>query len=225
MKKLNSKICGIIIMGALMSAVLYPFAVDAAKKKSDYNKEYLSMTSVQEMYLTYNGRINSLFNDAIKMTLSDEGIVEIYKNDRKQKEACNNPKNIASACIFRKALFEYRGYKEAMQSAKKKTDAVPLFKDATAPETPSAASLAAGTKTSFINAEIGEGENGRAMEALDQTLAFYDEFGTSYQMHLDNQRIIKALEKFNKRLSEVRTESYELPGKFHDATSDGAGCT
>lgn len=195
-----------------------------AEENNDYNKEYLEMNSVQEMYVTYHGRVNQIFNNAIKKTFSGEGVVQVSEDEAEQNEMCENPNNIATVCLGIKALYEYRGYEEAMRAAVQ--SALPLFEDEEASLNPLGVALKAGTKTTFIYNELGrDGNDGRALDALDQAIAFYDEFKGAYAMHIDNDRLIRALETYNTKISEIRTETYDLAPQFHNVTTDGGQCT
>lgn len=214
-----------VVAGTVMMVGAMPF-VAGADESNDYNKSYLEMNSVQEMYTAYHGRINTIFNDAIKMRMSEDSVNDTSDDDAEQAEKCNNPNNVATACVFTKALYEYRGYEEALRNAKDTTSAIPLFKEEVEPESLSGVHIVAGAKATFITREIGDGtEDGRALRALDQSIAFYDNFASSYGMHMDNERLIKAVEVYNKNLSEVRTETYQLAPQFHNVTTDGGGCT
>ncbi len=212
--------------GILMCAplLIMPFIATADQSEGiDYQKDYLEMKSVEDMYLTYHSRMNDMFNKAIKKAVKDAGKVDVSADDIEQAEACTDPENIAAFCLGERALYEYRGYEEAMLEAKESTT-IPLFNDTRKAETFDEAFHQVGVKSSFIDREI-DPKNGRAIIAQQDTLAFYSEFLGAMQMHFDNTELINSLAAYNEKLSEVRDETYHLAPQFHNVTTDGGGCT
>lgn len=191
----------------------------AADEQVDYNQDYLAMGSVEEMYLTYNIRINDMFNDAFTKTIKGEGKVRVSEDEAEQNEFCTERENIAAICLGIRALYEYHGYNLAMTRAKT-IPKIPLFKD----QTKAAGNLEAydkeGSKSNFVDRELA-----RALDFQEATLDFYTEFMGAYQMHLSNTDLIEALAAYNEKLGEVRTETYQLAPQFHNVTTDGGGCT
>lgn len=205
-----------IIISLLLTVA--PFMA-SADQQVDYNQDYLAMDSVEEMYLTYNMRINDMFNDAFKKTIKGEGVMKVSADDAEQNEFCTDRENIAAFCIGARALYEYRGYEEAMTRAKD-TPKIPLFKDQAEAKSYNDAYLQAGSKKNFVDRELG-----RALDFQESTLDFYTEFMGAYRMHLSNEELITALAAYNEKLANVRTETYELAPQFHNVTTDGGGCT
>lgn len=209
----------ILISGLIIiSLVALPFLA-TADEQADYNQDYLAMGSVEEMYLTYNTRINDMFNDAFSKTIKGEGKVRVSKDEAEQNELCTERENIAAICLGIRALYEYHGYNLAMTRAKTIPE-IPLFKD----QTKAAGNLEAydkeGSKSNFVDRELA-----RTLDFQEATLDFYTEFMGAYQMHLSNTDLIEALAAYNEKLGEVRTETYELAPQFHNVTTDGGGCT
>lgn len=207
-------IAALLILG--FTAV--PFLA-AADEQTDYNQDYLAMGSVEEMYLAYNMRINDMFNDAFTKTIKGEGKVRVSEDEAEQNELCTKRENIAAICLGIRALYEYRGYEEAMTRAKA-SPKIPLFKEQTEAKSLNEAHTQGGAKTNFVNRELA-----RALDFQEATLDFYTEFMGAYQMHLSNTDLIEALAAYNEKLGEVRTETYELAPQFHNVTTDGGGCT
>ena len=224
LKSIGSILISILLCVGLIAV---PF-IATAEETNDYNEDYFQMSSVEEMYLAYHVRINNLFNDAIRknLELGDEAVVTVSKDDAEQNAECENAENLSTICIGLRAMYEYHGYQLAMTAAKDTTSLIPLFKDAPkAKQQVNAASLIGG-KNEFIDREIGvDGEPGRALASQEATLDFYTEFMGAHQMHTANEKLIKSLEKYNKKLGKFRTQLHFLPPKFHNVTTDGGGCT
>jgi|GEM_PF-4387686 len=224
--------------GRMMIATLLCVGITAmpfiagAEEKNDYNKDYLEMKSVEEMYLAYHTRINDMFNDALKKTIKGQTDVDVSKDDTEQNEKCENPENIATICLGKRALYEYRGYEEAMTKAKATSDdpnkGIPLFKEKEASKRTDEAYARGGDRNTFIDREIGTddpNDKGRALISQEAALDFYSEFTGAYKMHEKNEELITALAKYNEKLSELRTQTYLLPPQFHNVTTDGGECT
>lgn len=201
-----------------LGIIAVPFLA-AAIEQVDYNQDYLAMKSVEEMYLTYNMRINDMFNDAFSKTLKGEGVIKVSEDEAEQNEFCTKRENIAAICLGIRALYEYRGYEEAMTRAKA-SPKIPLFKEQTEAKSLNEAHTQGGAKTNFVNRELT-----RSLDFQEATLDFYTEFMGAYQMHLSNTDLIEALAAYNEKLGEVRTETYQLAPQFHNVTTDGGGCT
>lgn len=209
----------ILISGLIIiSLIALPFLA-AADEQVDYNQDYLAMDSVEEIYLAYNIRINDMFNDAFTKTIKNEGKVRVSEDEAEQNEFCTERENIAAFCLGVRALYEYRGYDEALTRAKSNPK-IPLFKDQTEAKTFGEAYNKEGSKSNFVDRELA-----RALDFQEATLDFYTEFMGAYQMHLSNTDLIEALAAYNEKLGEVRTETYELAPQFHNVTTDGGGCT
>lgn len=205
----------LLIIGGIIAI---PFLA-AAEQQVDYNEDYLAMKTVEEMYVTYNKRINDMINDAIKKTLTGEVVVKISKDDAEQNELCSDRENIAAICLGIRALYEHKGYEEAMTRAKSNPQ-INLFKDEIEAEKIGEAYNKLGAKTNFIDREIA-----RSRDSQEMTIDFYTEFMGAEQMHKQNEKLLLSLAAYNEKLAGLRTETYSLPPKFHNVTTDGGGCT
>ncbi|MFC1647793.1 hypothetical protein ACFL10_02250, partial [Patescibacteria group bacterium] len=133
------------------------------------------------------------------------GTAEIPKGD----ECSEN--NYSTYCMAIAVADEYEKYAEALKSRRQyitpgeETDITKL-----------------GMQAISQGKEI-ENELTRSKQALDMALATYNEILPAYRMHLKYEKLIKALTKYNKKLSEFRKEVEKLPPKFIDVTT--AKCT
>lgn len=60
----------------------------------------------------------------------------------------------------------------------------------------------------------------RARQALEGTLAVYNEYRLAYPLHKKYEQIIKDLIKYKLALKDLRLETAQFPGKYVDTTSD-----
>ncbi len=219
----------VLLLSILTGFITTSFLARADETVS-YNQEYLSMNTVEDMYVTYNSRVNGIFNSAINKVVRGQGTVEVNEDSTEQNRLCEKPENVAAICISMRTLYEFRGYDEAMRRASGNPK-IKLFKTETAPKETLEAFSNLNAKADFIRGEVGDLDVdsddglGTALRVLYDTHDYYNEFMTAYSMHLDNDRLIQSLEGYNQKLAELRTQTYTLPAKFHNATTSGGECT
>jgi len=187
-------LAGIIILSAHM---LY-----ASSAINPYDKEQLT---IQEIEKAYHKRVNDIFNAKLTLLKQGEkggGTTEIPKND----ECSEN--NYSTYCLAITVAKEYDQYEAALN--KRKAYVTITNDNATLGEV----SLMSISQSNEIINELD-----RSKKALDIGIKTYDELLAAYRMHLQYEKIIKSLTKYNKKLSEYRKEVEKLPGKFIDATT------
>lgn len=197
-----------------------------AEGDASYSKEYLRMSSVEEMYKAYHTKINELVNNALRQINSGSAHLGLDPDDAVQNRLCEDSTNVATICISLRAIYEYRGYEEALRNAYE-SPAIKLFDNQTTSTNPLEIFSSLDEKRRFIVSEIGEtpDEFGSAFKILETTLDTYNEYMSAYQMHKSNLELQSTLESYVQVIGELRTETYKIPGKFHNATTTGGECT
>lgn len=176
-----------------------------AATSNPYEKEGAKYEEVRDLY---HKRVNDVFNKKLALMKQGDkgsGTAEIPKGDN-----CSE-NNYSTFCLALATAKEYENYIIGLDKLKLVVDV---------PEDRSIA----GTSMGVIGkrAEI-ENEKVRAKKTLDVALATYNELAGLYQQHLEYEKMIKNLTKYNKKVTEFRKEVEELPPKFIDATT--AECT
>jgi len=192
----------ILTVAVLASGLL--FGSLQAATTNQYDKFELT---IDEVKVLYHKRINDLFNSKLKLMKQGDkgpGSTEIPKGD----ECSEN--NYSTFCLAITAADEYEKYAEALRKRKR---IIPAGSTEL-----TVAGIQSAAQTRLIDIELDG-----AQRALDMALATYNEMLPVYRMHEKFQKLIEALTKYNKKLSEYRKEVEKLPPKFIDATT--ASCT
>lgn len=191
----------IIFLTLTMSTILSATMLYASDAVNPYDNENLS---IQEVEKAYHKRINEIFNAKLTLLKKGEdgnGTTEIPKND----ECSEN--NYSTYCLAITVAKEYDQYEAALS---KRKSYVKIDEDVTIDQL----SLKSISQRNEIVNELD-----RSQKALDIGIKTYDELFATYRMHLQYEKIIKSLTKYNKKLIEFRKEVEKLPGKFIDATT------
>lgn len=160
--------------------------------------------TVQEVEKFYHKRINEIFNAKLTLLKKGEdgnGTAEIPEND----ECAEN--NYSTYCLAMTVAKEYDLYSAALNKRKAVTN----------PQEGDTIDQLA-LRTISEHNEI-KNELDRSKKALDIAIKTYDELAAAHRMHLQYEKIIKNVTKYNKKLIEFREEVEKLPGKFIDATT------
>ncbi len=160
--------------------------------------------TIQEVEKSYHKRINEIFNAKLTLLKQGEdgnGTTEIPKND----ECSEN--NYSTYCLAMTVAKEYDLYNAALGKRKAVTN----------PQEEETVDQLA-LRTIAEHNEI-KNELDRSKKALDISIKTYDELLAAYRMHLQYEKIIESITKYNKKLIEFREEVDKLPGKFIDATT------
>jgi hypothetical protein len=175
-----------------------------SRANSTINPYDMPDKTVQEVEKSYHKRINEIFNAKLTFLKQGEdgnGTTEIPKND----ECSEN--NYSTYCLAMTVAKEYDLYSAALSKRKAVTNPQ---------EGETVGQLA--LRTISEHNEI-KNELDRSEKALDIGIKTYDELLAAYRMHLQYEKIIESITKYNKKLSEFREEVDKLPGKFIDATT------
>lgn len=176
---------------------------------ADTNPYMKEGAKYDEVKALYQKRVNDLFNSKLALMKSGDsgsGTAEIPTGDN-----CSE-NNYSTFCLALAAAQEYQNYVVGLEKLKQTVDI---------PENDlSIESISSGviSKRADINNEIE-----RAKKALDVALATYNELSGVYRQHLEYQKLIQNLTKYNKKIIEFRKEVEKLPSKFIDAST--AECT
>jgi hypothetical protein len=204
MKKLKQiKIRIFIAIFALTTSVLWSSSMlYASSAVNPYDNEKLT---VQEVEKAYHKRVNEIFNAKLTLLKKGEegsGTTEVPKNDE-----CGET-NYSTYCLAKAVATEYDQY--ALALGKRKAYVTITDKDLKLGQ----ASLITISQNNEVVNELD-----RSKTALDMAIKTYDELLAAYKMHLQYEKIIKSLTKYNTKLTEFRKEVEKLPGKFIDATT------
>lgn len=192
----------VIIVTLAISAIWSANMLYASDTVNPYDNEQLT---IQEVEKAYHKRVNEIFNAKLTLLKQGEkgsGTTEIPKNN----ECSEN--NYSTYCLAITAAKEYDQYEVAL--SKRKAYVNITNENATLEEV----SLMTISQHNEITNELD-----RAKKALDIGIKTYDELFAAYRMHLQYEKIIKSLTKYNTKLIEFRKEVEKLPGKFIDATT------
>lgn len=204
MKHIKQKtIRTLLIIVTLATAILWSSTMlHASSAVNPYDKEKLTIHEVEK---AYHKRVNDIFNAKLTLLKQGEkgnGTTEIPKND----ECSEN--NYSTYCLAITVAKEYDQYSVALN--KRKAYITITDKNITLEQ----ASLMTINQYNEITNELN-----RSKKALDIGIKTYDELLAAYRMHLQYEKIIKSLTKYNKKLIDFRKEVEKLPGKFIDATT------
>ncbi|MBD3156383.1 hypothetical protein GF369_01000 [Candidatus Peregrinibacteria bacterium] len=193
-----------IVLLVLTISLFVGYASIISRADSAINPYDTPDKTVQEVEKFYHKRINEIFN--AKLTLlkkgkDGNGTAEIPDND----ECAEN--NYGTYCLAMTAAKEYDLYSSALNKRKAVTN----------PQKGDTIDQLA-LRTISEHNEI-KNELDRSRKALDIAIKTYDELAAAHRMHLQYEKIIKNITKYNKKLIEFREEVEKLPGKFIDATT------
>lgn len=151
------------------------------------------------------------------------------------REPCKDV-NLSTYCLAQDTVKEYFEFKDALESAKKyqKDMAIEFFQakaGTSVSNAPNTITDATVDFTSGIKALQKSGEYINqidleadiARQALDQTLAAYNELQMALPMHRKYREVITALEKFRDGIAKVRDQIELYPSTFKDVTT--SACT
>jgi len=204
LKSRNIKIwtISIIVLFGAISLLPIENLYAATATTNQYENTKLSLT---ELETKYNERMNNLFNTKIKLMIDGKGTDKSPVGDDCAED------NYSTFCIAITAAKEFEQYQDALlaRSTNVEIEENDDIFQVSAKQT---------AKYNEINTELR-----RAKKALDATLQAYNELKIAYPMHVQYQETIKNLTEYNKKMSKLRQEVEQLPGKFIDATT--AACT
>lgn len=186
----------------IASTALYATILYASSEINQYDNEDLSL---QEVEKKYHERVNEIFNSKLTLLKQGEkgsGTSEIPKNDE-----CGE-KNYSTYCLAISVAKEYDKYSFALNKRRSYTKIEK--QDMTLEEV----AIITINQQNQITRELE-----RSKKALDIAIRTYDEILVTYRMHIQYEKIIKSLTKYNSKLTDFRKEVERLPGKFIDATT------
>ncbi len=199
--------------------------------------------TTQEAMELYHKTINAKFNDYIKKMIEAQGIAsETGLADPNAKAPANgvcDEDNYSTYCVSRAMLIGegiggrdgYMDYLKAMDCRKNRLfdtvteetawsdyqDAMILGEENEQDAQNALQLQRALTKSARM--ERIEKEIDSAKQALDVTLATYDELKTAWTMHKRYVKIYENLVIFRDKMAEIRHQVEEFPSKFIDATT------
>jgi len=187
-----------IIMFAAISMIPIRNLYASKATTNPYENDKLSLS---ELETKYHDRMNNLFNTKIKLMIDGKGTDKSPTGDDCAED------NYSTFCMAITAANELDQYQTVLIARSTKVD---IGEDDTILDV----STKQTAKYNEINTELI-----RAKKALDATLQAYNELKIAYPMHVQYQETIKNLTQYNKKMSKLRQEIEQLPGKFIDATT------
>lgn len=214
--------------------------------KSDYNDENMGLEDVMALY---HENVNTIFNDNIKKMIASESAaakantIEPLGQPPRDKDGNWQPcpaGNYSTYCVSQQIipdetkgylaymraldcrrgdLFDTKaeliGYTDVLETVLSGGIANPVVTDAVAPQ------VTQTQKAMEISARLEaiDREKSKAMRAVDQTLAAYDELRTAWPMHQKYIQIYKDLIIYRDKMIEIRNQVEEFPAKFIDAST------
>lgn len=144
--------------------------------------------------------------------------------------------NLSTYCLAQDAVKEYFEFKDALEEAKKyeKDRAIELFQTKSGTSVNNAPNTITDATVDFTTGIKALQESGKsinqidleadiARQALDQTLAAYNELQMALPLHRKYREVITALEKFRDGIAKVRDQIELYPSTFKDVTT--SACT
>lgn len=244
MKNVKLKIGFVVILfGVIVFSVTSTTEIEAETLPFDkYANVELRLDQSVELY---HKTVNSMFNVRIKALIEalDEDTPlptakECLENDIRTyclaMDALKEYEGYYKALVERRGDYEDVGKAcdneefEGLVSASTKVLADPASTDEEKAESETHLKQLEELNSPFITKQMGislkrmefiDNEIEVAGDALDKTLAAYNELQMAYPIHKENIKLIKNLEEYNKKLAEIRREIESFPGKFIDAST------
>lgn len=187
--------------------------------------EFLEEEDFYDTYEDYHDSMNEMFNQKLSKMyeiLEDPDFFKKHKDllypplniDQKKDdlktilEKCGE--NVSTYCVSMRGLDMYIQYLQHIKNMRTTLAKVDLSGI-------NVQSLIA--QTAARNEDI-EKEVDQAKQALEGTLAVYNEYRLAYPLHKKYEQIITELIKYKLALKDVRLEVAQFPGKYVDTTSD-----
>lgn len=189
----------------IISIIVFIFvnsALQASTTANPYDKDDLKLYDVKKLY---HSKINDTFNTSLQ--LLEKGEKGTGTDKIPQGDNCEE-KNYSTFCVAMRVANEYELYETALKKRQKS-----LISDGSITTIDEVAARLA-TQSNAIETEIIS-----AQQALDTSLATYNDIALYYAMHLEYEKIIKSLTKYNVKLEEFRKEVEKYPSKFIDPTT------
>lgn len=214
----------------------------------DYNSadaEERRMMSVGDdadrLVYIYHKRMNAFFNEKIRLIVKQEKLEDMIKlvSPPAMEESPTSPpkrapcgdKNASTYCLSQKGTKEYFDFREALVTARGEASAKAAENmartnrsegGAKSPLIGAAGDLLAGSKS--INAYAAtlqkiDREIEIARQALDQSLATYNEFQTALPLHKKYVELLTILGKYRDKISKIRRNVDQYPDTFLNVTT------
>lgn len=175
-----------------------------------------SSQSLEEMISSYHTWVNDQFNERFELLIeaidsapSDQPPANITPPDL--SESCSN-ENLSTYCLGEKLASAFIVYRENLLLKKREVSEIRACDND--PLTSNLASQYVTERGLFIDQEILN-----ASEALDVSLAAYNEFQTAYPLHTQYGEILKSLEKYRDKVYVIRRTVEKYPAKFTNVST------
>lgn len=193
---------------------------------SQYDKP---LQSLQDSIALYHKNINDLFNARMKLLVSGKGDNTIpYDYTNNIPDATNgtdadgnahpcNDQNVTTFCLATAALDEFIDFQTVMKERALR------FWDESTVDDQTSFTINDAMLTSALRSKAIADEVAAAKNALDRSLAAYNQLHVAYPLHQQYKQIIIDLTKYRDALSSVRNEIENYPSKLLDATTPSCG--
>lgn len=192
--------------------------VGAEPTETDIQKYSRENVSLRRAITLYHKDMNELFNKNLASLLSkapdDEDVLPPPKNDDGTMGKCPAT-NVSTYCMAMAAVDKYDAFREALLlthapfavDPAESDDEIVYYDVGDATDSQVQRNL-------LIDAQLELSE-----QALDVTLAAYQEAYLYYNLHTEYWGLIKDLEKYRDGLADVRKQVENYPFKFHNRTT------
>ena len=240
----------LLSIAVVIATQVFNFSVNAETLKpgadNEYSKIFDENNDINEVIDAYNEKINDMFNANIKaiVKLGNSNKPEDLKRmlelitppspkvenglviGREECEGAGGTKNLSTYCLSVASLKEYFAFRDALNKARSYAQnniADTLRKN---PESTAQGSMiSAGKGLASYGDEMAQIDREIAItrEALDKGLAAYSELQMALPLHQKYKQVIKALESYRDKISDIRKQVDLYPFTFLDVTT--TSCT
>ncbi|EKD64266.1 MAG: hypothetical protein ACD_51C00032G0001 [uncultured bacterium] len=194
----------VLLIAVVVNMRIISAATEEVTNKYAYNPE--KPVAFEDTIIAYHTNVNEIFNENINTLINTnpEDLNLDYDADCKDKNG--NP-NISTFCVAKKVVDEYVEFAEGIQT----------YSDT---DLGDSMTLAIVSQVLFERGTMIDLEKEAAFNAMDQTLAVYNELQVMYPLHQQYGVLIETLESYNNALAKWRTSISQWPSEFIDATTN-----
>ncbi len=168
--------------------------------------------NLEDALVAYHLRVNEITNSFLEMLLDPDAEKLGYVSYPSDEAECGSGDNVSTYCLAVVLNDELSQFEESMAG---RADEFDLengdFSDVT--------SLQTALQEARSQGELVQQQVSTAEDALDLSLAVYNQVQTVYPLHVQFTEFIKNLEDYRDHLGKLRNEISSYPAKFNGATS------
>lgn len=195
---------------AFLLGVIWPY-VNPDFFKADATNVYDSYDDLEDVLVAYHLRVNELTNTALEMLMNPDRIKLGYVEYPSDDAGCDTGKNASTYCLAVAINEELTQFEESLIS---RANEYNLETDFTEVTTLYTALNEATSQRDLIQEQIDTAE-----DALDLSLAVYNQIQIVYPLHIELTKFIENLEDYRDNLGDLRRTLSRYPSKFNGVTS------